>query len=51
MIFLLNDVIARVVLLVDLPRDGGHKLPSVGLTEGKESISLQRLRTDEDDRY
>ena len=38
---LLDDVIARVVLLVDLSGDGGHELASVGLPEGKESISLE----------
>ena len=38
--FLLNDIVPRVVLLVDLPRNSGHEFTSVGFTESKERISL-----------
>ena len=40
---LLYDIVARVVFLVDLPRDCRHELPSVGLTKGKERIALKYI--------
>ena len=39
----LYDIVARVVFLVDLPRDCRHELPSVGLTKGIERIALKYI--------